>query len=122
VLSNLLIRTLSCLSFLDIPTGNVLLRNASLQEQVNGTSATSAKRTQNHGGRLAAQGLLCRCEVLADLVHELLLVEVVSTAVSESAHGGKLLAGMSELPLKRLQAKCSTSETSVEAKCGPKVR
>lgn len=121
MLSNLLVRAVSVLGLLDVPAGDVLLRNTGLDKQVNGTLATSAQSAKNHDCRLAAEGLLSRCDILADLAHELILVEVVSAAVGEGAHRGELLAGMRELPVPGLDTKCCAGETSVEAKCGPNV-
>lgn len=111
MLSNLLIWTLSVLGLLQVPPGDVLLRNASLDEQVASTSAATAQGTEDHCGRLAAKSLLGGSNVASDLVYELGLVKVVAAAVGEGANAWKLLAGVGELPGQGLDAESGTSES-----------
>lgn len=98
MLSNLLIRAISVPSFLNVPLSNVLLRNASLAEQVDGAASTSAKSSEDKGSGLAAKRLLADGKILLDLVDQLLLVQVVSAALGEGSDGGELLAGVGEVP------------------------
>ena len=110
MLSNFLIWTLSVLGLLQVPPGDVLLGNASLDEQVTSSSAATAQSTEHHGGRLAAKSLLGGSNVASDLVYELGLVEVVAAAIGEGANAWKLLAGVGQLPGQSLDTECSTSE------------
>jgi hypothetical protein len=117
MLSNLLIRTVTSLCLSQIPTGDILLGKTSLEEQVTGTGSTSTKGTQDKGSGLTAKLLLPLCDVLADLLNEFILVQVVAPAIRECRHRRELLAGVSELPGPSLETESSTGETSVIAKC-----
>jgi hypothetical protein len=75
--------TITVLGLVQVPTGDVLIRHASLEEQVNGTLTTSSKSTEDESSRLTSQSLLSLGEILANLVDELILVQVVSAAIGE---------------------------------------
>lgn len=98
MLSNLLIRTISVPSFLNVPLSDVLLRDSSLAEQVDSAASASAKSSEHKGSGLAAKSLLTDSKILLDLVDQLLLVQVVSATLGEGSDGGELLAGVGEVP------------------------
>lgn len=112
----LLVRTVTVLGLGEIPAGEVLLRKTSLEEQVAGTGTASTKGAQDESSRLTSQLLLAFRKILANLLNELVLVQVVASAVGECGDGGELLAGVSELPGPSLDTKSSAGETCMIAK------
>lgn len=67
VLDNLLVRAIPILGLGQVPSGDVLLGDAGLEKQVAGTLSAPAQGAQNHGCGLAAERLLARLDVVADL-------------------------------------------------------
>jgi len=83
VLSDFLVRAVTVLGLSEIPAGEVFLGKTSLEEQVAGTGTTSTKGTQDEGSGLTSKLLLAFSKILANLLNELILVQVVASAVGE---------------------------------------
>lgn len=116
MLGNLLVRASAVLGLGEVPPSDVLLRDSGLDKQVAGALSAPAQGTQHHGRGLAAERLLTRLDVPADLLDELVLVDIVALSAGEGSDGGELLAGVGQLPRPRLDAERGTGEAGVVAK------
>lgn len=113
---DLLVGAQPVLGLIDIPANEAALRQTGLDEKIDGATATATQSAHDESSGLATKNLLTSRDILGDLLDELILVQVVSAALSELLNTGQLLAGVLELPGPHLNGESSTGETGVVSK------